>query len=245
MLGRHVFHDAGYHGFEFRYGRGADRFVGRRDVVCPVGQMDAPQVCRGGADCRSRLGKQCVEFRIGHSFGEDGGVLRHDVDAHAGRRGAFAVGRVDLFECNQFARFELQPGDVVVRAPNAVVGSTTVILPSPVSGPLSSEPPQLQRSATASSGSIRVFICRRLIVNDRRAGIVPPPAGSCESVRLVFPDNDVVQTDTAVGAGRSCTCRIPAYLGFRRRAFDGYREIGPFLQGLVSVFGAVRRCDID
>ena len=115
MLGRHVFHGAVYHGSEFCYGRRAGRFVGRRNVVCPVGQMDAPKACCGGADCRSRLGKQCVEFRVGHSFGEDGGVLRHDVDAHAGRRGAFAVGRVDLFERNQFARFELQPGDVVVR----------------------------------------------------------------------------------------------------------------------------------
>ena len=115
MLGRHVFHGAVYHGSEFCYGRRAGRFVGRRNVVCPVGQMDAPKACCGGADCRSRLGKQCVEFRVGHSFGEDGGVLRHDVDAHAGRRGAFAVGRVDLFERNQFARFELQQGDVVVR----------------------------------------------------------------------------------------------------------------------------------
>ena len=55
-------------------------------------------------------------------------------------------------------------------APNAVVGSTTVILPSPVSGPLSSEPPQLQRSATASSGSIRVFFILQEVDCKRSAG---------------------------------------------------------------------------
>lgn len=114
MLGRHVFHDAGYHGFEFRYGRGADRFVGRRDVVCPVGQMDAPQVCRGGAIAAPASENSASSFASDIPSAKTVASCAM-MSMHMPAAAAFAVGRVDLFECNQFARFELQPGDVVVR----------------------------------------------------------------------------------------------------------------------------------